>query len=104
VTIVCSPTGWCASEFLDRQLATYPNLMKALLILAATAIGTLIGYAMSDGFGGGPTIGNMLNGMLTLMFMGMGGGIGLALGAVIAVVLWASESEASTRQDSPDQE
>jgi hypothetical protein len=87
---------------LDLQLATDPDLMKALLILAATAIGTLIGYAMSDGFGGGPSIGTMLNGLLTMMFMAAGGGIGLAVGAVIATVLWASEGEAQRRPHSSD--
>lgn len=78
--------------------------MRALLILATTAIGTLIGYGMSDGFGGGPGIGTMLNGLLTLMLMAIGGGIGLAFGAVIAIASRASQREASTGQDSSDPE
>lgn len=78
--------------------------MKTLLTLASTAIGILVGYAMSDGFGGGPTLGTMLNGLLTLIFMAAGGGIGFAVGAVIAIVLGASESESSARRGSSDPE
>lgn len=79
------------------------TLMKALLILAATAIGTLIGYAKSEGFRGG-SIGGMLNGLATLMFMAAGGGAGLALGVVIALIWWASEPETSRRQKSTNLE
>ncbi|PLC02916.1 hypothetical protein CY658_23715 [Variovorax sp. RO1] len=78
--------------------------MKALLILACTAIGILVGYAISDGFGGGPSVATAVNGLFTLILMAAGGGIGLAVGAVIALILWSNEREASARQDSSDPE
>jgi hypothetical protein len=78
--------------------------MKTLLILASTAIGIFVGYSMSDGFGGGPSIGAAVGGMFTLILMAAGGGIGFAIGAVIAIAFGTGKSEASVRQNSSEPE
>jgi len=74
--------------------------MKTLLILVCIAIGICVGYSISDGFGGGPSVAAGVNGLFTLFLMTAGGGIGLAVGGVIALVIWSFKREASVRQNS----